>query len=147
MAKLPDGKASMTLSIRLLRIDRTVDQAFRPDHGLEEKEADGARLFVLQSDPVPPSWQSFVGEFSRHPLDRLSTQNCGALLFMEITTDDPEPVTRTMAIAFGSAFHALDPNAFERSFGLRVALNSMPRANLRNLDVATLDATTMQKRI
>jgi uncharacterized protein (TIGR04141 family) len=43
--------------------------------------------------------------------------------------------------------HSLDPDALERSFGLKVVLNAVARSNLRSLDIATLDATTFQKRI
>jgi uncharacterized protein (TIGR04141 family) len=52
-----------------------------------------------------------------------------------------------MALTFGTGHHALDPDAFERGFGLRVVLNSVTRSNLRSLDVATLDATTFLRRI
>lgn len=147
MTKKLDGKTAMTLSIRLLRQGKKVDDALRDDHGLQERPAEGARLFVQQTSPEPPSWFSFIGEFSAAPLAQLQNMSCGAVVFVFVTSDPPNPVTRSMALTFGSAWHALDPNAFERNFGLRVALNSTPRANLKGLDVATLDATTMQRRV
>jgi uncharacterized protein (TIGR04141 family) len=52
-----------------------------------------------------------------------------------------------MALTFGTGHHALNPDAFERGFGLRVVLNSVARSSLRNLDFATLDATTFLRRI
>jgi hypothetical protein len=70
--KLPDGKTAMTLSLRLLRQGKTVEEAVRTDHGLEEVEADGARLFVEPSPAVPPTWFSFVRQFSVTPLARCS---------------------------------------------------------------------------
>jgi uncharacterized protein (TIGR04141 family) len=54
---------------------------------------------------------------------------------------------KTVALAFGTGHHSLNPDAFERNFGLRVVLNSVSRSSLRSLDVAILDATTFQKRI
>ena len=54
---------------------------------------------------------------------------------------------RTFALTFGSGHHALDPDAFVRNFGLKVTLNSVARSALKNLDIATLDSTTIQKRI
>lgn len=137
----------MTLSLRLVRQGKSVGDTLRPSHGLQEVEAQGARLFVEQTPAAPPTWFSFISQFSLQPLTPLQSMSCGAVLFMDVTTDGPNAVTRTMALAFGGAWHALDPNSFERSFGLKVALNSISRVNLRNLDVATLDATTMQKRI
>jgi len=146
MAKLPDDKTSMALSLRLLRKGKTVADALREGHGLEEVPAKGAQLFVEQNPATPPAWFRFVGEFAEEPIARLENKSCAAVLFLEIQPDDAKAQSRTMALAFGSGFHSLDLNAFERNFGLRVALNAIPRANLRNLDVATLDATTFQKR-
>jgi hypothetical protein len=40
------GVNSMTLSIRLLREGRTIDDALREDQELEEMEAEAGRLFV-----------------------------------------------------------------------------------------------------
>jgi uncharacterized protein (TIGR04141 family) len=147
MASKPDGKTAMSLSLRLLRPGKAIEDALRPDHGLDEVPAEGVRLFVEQSIATPPTWLSFVSEFSAGPLEKLENKSCGAVLFLNVTTDGSKPIRRTMTLAFGDAWHSLNPNSFERSFGLRVALNSMPRANLRSLDVATLDATTFQKRI
>ena len=50
-------------------------------------------------------------------------------------------------MSFGTGHHSLEPDSFERNFGLRVVLNAVARSNLRSVDVATLDATTFQKRI
>src|SRR4051812_13258758 len=125
MARKPDGKVAMSLSLRLLRQGKTIKDALRLDHGLDEVPAEGARLFVEQSIATSPTWFSFVSEFSVDPLEKLENKSCGAVLFLNVTTDGPKPITRTMALTFGDAWHSLDPNSFERSFGLRVALNSM----------------------
>jgi len=61
--------------------------------------------------------------------------------------DVPGAAKRTMAVTFGTAHLSLDPDVFERGFGLRVVLNSVARSSLRSLDIATLDATTFLKRI
>jgi hypothetical protein len=52
MARKPDGKAAMMLSIRLLRAGKTVEDALRENHGLDERPAEGARLFALFSRRV-----------------------------------------------------------------------------------------------
>lgn len=54
---------------------------------------------------------------------------------------------RMLAVCFGHAHIALNDDAFERQFGLRVTLNSVPRSSLRTLDLATPDAVTFQKRV
>ena len=48
---------------------------------------------------------------------------------------------------FGHVHIALNDDAFERQFGLKVTLNTVLRGNLRTLDLATPDAVTFQKRV
>src|SRR2546422_486723 len=118
-----------------------------PEHELDEVEAPDGRLFVGQAPATPPSWAAVVGQFARTGLPRLVGQSCGAVLFLSITTDETPSTTRTVALSFGTAHHALDLDCFERGFGLRVVLNSVARSNLRSLDIATLDATNFLRRI
>lgn len=146
MATLITDKSAISLSIRLLRTTSTVDTALREGHGMEEVGAKNGRLFVQQTPPTPPGWMKFINDFAAEPIDRMENKSTSAVLFLEVPEPLPSTAKRTMALSFGGGFHALDPDAFERNFGLRVALNAIPRANLRNLDVATLDATTFQKR-
>jgi len=97
---------------------------------------------------LPPTWFDFVSGFATGGLGRrLVNQSCAAVLFLKVVPDDKRSATRIMALTFGTGHHSLDPDAFERSFGLKVVLNSVARSNLRSLDIATLDATTFQKRI
>ena len=137
----------MSLSVRLLRIGRTIDDLLRDDHELEERPSEAGRLFVGQAPALPPTWFDFVSGFATGGLGRLVNQSCAAVLFLEVVSDDKRSATRIMALTFGTGHHSLDPDAFERSFGLKVVLNSVARSNLRSLDIATLDATTFQKRI
>jgi hypothetical protein len=143
---LKDNK-SMSLSVRLLRIGRTIDESLRDDHELEERPSEAGRLFVGQAPALPPTWFDFVSGFATGGLGRLVNQSCAAVLFLEVVSDDKRSAKRIMALSFGTGHHSLDPDACERSFGLKVVLNSVARSNLRSLDIATLDATTFQKRI
>src|SRR5579863_9703514 len=68
------------------------------------------------------------------------TSGAGAVLFV--------PVKDGMAaVCFGHVHIALNDDAFERQFGLKVTLNTVPRGQLRTLDLATPDAVTFQKRV
>ena len=138
---------SMSLSLRLLKLGRTVDEAFRDESDMAEIDAEIGRLFTGQGPAVPPSWNSFIGQFARGAEPRLRNQSCGAVFFLEVADDRTPKLKRTMALSFGTGHHALDPDAFERGFGLRVVLNAVTRKNLRGIDVATLDATTFLKRV
>lgn len=138
---------SVTVSIRLLRSGIAVEDAIRDGAPLTEQAATGGRLFTGQSRGEPPDWVSFVGDYATDGDLKLESKSCGAVLFLDVAPDDPPITTRTFAVAFGSAHHSLIPEAFERNFGLKVTLNSVARRDLRNLDVATLESTSFQKRI
>jgi uncharacterized protein (TIGR04141 family) len=137
----------MGLSVRLLRQESTVEKALRDDHELEEKAAEVGRLFIGQAPALPPSWFEFIRQFATDSLPKLVNQSCAAVLFLDVTLEGRPRVKRTMAVSFGTGHHALNPDAVERGFGLRVVLNAVARSGLRSLDVATLDATTFLKRI
>ena len=133
-----------SLTIRLLRADKTIDKAIREETAFREVESDVGRLFVGQTLGVPPSWAGFIGSAASGtaPL-QLETKSCGAILFLTVRLGRAR---RICALTFGTGHLALDPDAFERSFGLRVALNAIARTHLRTVDVANLEATVIQRR-
>lgn len=141
---MADQAKTMTLSLRLLRAGLGSANALRVDSTLEPVESTFGELFVGQSQAHPPSWLSFVNHYAAAP-QKLYSQSCAAVLFLAVTLK--KTGTRTFAICFGTGHHALDPDALERNFGLKVVLNSVKRGKLRTLDTAMLDATTMQKRV
>jgi uncharacterized protein (TIGR04141 family) len=141
-----DSRA-MSLSVRLLRQNRSVETALRKDHQLTEVDAENGRLFIGQGPVIPPTWLPFVEQFATGPALRLRSRSCGAVVFLSVQSETKPPITRTMALSFGTGHHALDGDAVERGFGLRVVLNAVARSNLRGIDVATLDATTFLRRV
>ena len=138
-----------TLNIRLLRSTRTIEQAFSKnfapdaDRALTERAwvpIEGARLFVGQIYSNAPPWRTFIETGAADLPEDMFSGGAGAIIFVPVGK-------RTMAISFGHGHIALDLDAFERQFGLKVTLNAVPRNNLRSLDLATPDAVTFQKRI
>lgn len=134
-----------SVTVRLIRSDKTVSEAMRSTSDYREEPSSLGRLFVGQSPSHSPPWASFIraaagGAF---PLE-LENKSCGAILF--ISTSPKRGVKRTFAFTFGTGQLALDPDAIERSFGLKVVLNTVVRSRLRTLDVASLDATVIQRR-
>ena len=152
MAKMKKNKGangdlkSMTLTLRLLRQNFDVDDALRDSHGLNEIDSAVGRLFVGQSAPTDPTWSSFVSEFAEKKPLKLGNMHSSAVLFLEINPGKKKD-ERIIALSFGGGHHSLNADAFERSFGLKVTLNSVARGDLRSLDTATLDSTSFQKRI
>ena len=141
---LSGGVETRTISLRLLRKDRTIEDAVRATAKLKEQPTTSGRLYYSQSDDATPSWLGLVNQFAEIPL-MLANKSCAAVLFLDVASGSG--TTRTFALAFGGGHLTLHADAFERNFGLKVALNSIARANLKNLDMATLEATSFQKRV
>lgn len=137
-------------TVRLLRSECAADEALKEEYvsgarlnrltrsawpGIE-----GAELLVGQIFTSRPGWISFVEEQAGTQSDNLIASGAGGVLFLPV--DD-----RIFAVCFGYIHMALEDEAFERQFGLKVTLNSVPRDGLRTLDLATPDAVTFQKRV
>lgn len=146
---MPKRKSTRTLNVRLLRTTRTPETAFSPSFAIGEARAleqrpwdgvDGASLFIGQVYANPPGWADFLAEGSADLPTDMITSGAGAVLFLPVKD-------RTVAVCFGHVHLALNDDAFERQFGLKVTLNTVPRGNIRTLDLATPDAVTFQKRV
>ncbi|VVP88420.1 hypothetical protein PS941_01440 [Pseudomonas fluorescens] len=148
--QVPNPEKVRTLSVRLLREDCTASASIKPEYAPEGRRntlsqsewpgVEGAQLYIGQIYSSRPSWVSFVEEQVGAQSDRLLASGAGAVVFLPVGA-------RTMAICFGHIHLALQDDAFERQFGLKVTLNSVPRDGLRTLDLATPDAVTFQKRV
>lgn len=146
---MPKGKPTRTLTVRLLREGRTPVNAFTENFAADGERSltqrswegvEGASLFIGQIYSNPPGWVSFLEELSADlPADMFSS-GAGAALFLPVGD-------RTAVICFGHIHMALNDDAFERQFGLKVSLNAVPRDQLRTLDLATPDAVTFQRRV
>lgn len=149
-AALPKLEKVRTLSIRLLRSECAADEALKEEYvsgGRRNRLTrsawpgiEGAEFLVGQIFTSRPGWISFVEEQAGTQPDNLIASGAGGVLFLPV--DD-----RIFAVCFGHIHMALEDEAFERQFGLKVTLNSVPRDGLRTLDLATPDAVTFQKRV
>ncbi|WDM57718.1 TIGR04141 family sporadically distributed protein [Pseudomonas sp. NEEL19] len=147
---MPKLEKVRTLSIRLLRSECAADEALKEEYvsgGRRNRLTrsawpgiEGAELLVGQIFTSRPGWISFVEEQAGTQPDNLIASGAGGVLFLPV--DD-----RIFAVCFGHIHIALEDEAFERQFGLKVTLNSVPRDGLRTLDLATPDAVTFQKRV
>ena len=146
---MPRPKSIKTLNVRLLRKGWAPDAAFSPSflvgqpRTLAQRPWDGvngAALFIGQIYSNAPTWADFLAKGSADLPTDMITSGAGAVLFLPVEG-------RTVAVCFGHVHLALNDDAFERQFGLKVTLNTVPRGNLRTLDLATPDAVTFQKRV
>ncbi len=147
---MPNPEKVRTLSVRLLRSEFGTDEALKEEYAAGGQRnrlirsdwtgIDGAEFFIGQIFTSRPGWISFVEEQAGAQPDNLIASGAGAVLFLPVND-------RIFAICFGHIHMALEDEAFERQFGLKVTLNSVPRDGLRTLDLATPDAVTFQKRV
>lgn len=138
-----------SLNVRLLRkgkkISDAISERFLPgkEEGLNERSwpsVPEAKLYVGQIYKNEPTWVKALIEGSIDIPENMFSSGAGAVIFIPIKR-------RTVAICFGHIHLALNDDVFERQFGLKVTLNTVPRDGLRTLDTATPDAVTFQKRI
>ncbi|API61057.1 hypothetical protein BSL82_09160 [Tardibacter chloracetimidivorans] len=122
----------------------TVDTALKADHDLEPLESSQGTLLIGQSVANPPTWTNVLAHYSPEVRARLRTQSCSAVLLVEVGSGKGK---RLFALCFGQGHHAIEDDAIQRGFGLRVVLNSVSRSQLRTLDSASLDTTVMQRRV
>lgn len=143
MTGKPDAIGSVT--VRLLRSDKTIEDTMRAGSGFREEPAEIGRLFVGQNRGGVPGWATFLRSAAGPAANiDLKSQSCGAAWFIDVIR--PAKPTRILVITFGTGHLALEPESIERSFGLKVVLNTVARSQLRTLDVASLDATVIQRR-
>lgn len=140
MSKIP----TVGLALRLLRKGISTETALKEDHGLEVVESTAGTLLIGQGFASPPAWTSFLAHYNADVRARLKTQSCSAVLLIEAGKGADK---RLFALCFGQGHHAIDDDAVQRGFGLRVVLNSISRGQLRTLDSASLDTTVMQRRV
>lgn len=138
---------TLTLSIRLLRKKWNITNSLRKESQLERVEANEGQIYIAQTPESAPKWLNIINEFSAAGDIQLENKSCSAIIFIEVQPDDRRQTSRTFALTFGTGHHALEHDAFVRGFGLKVALNSISRSALKNIDTATLDSTTIQRRI
>lgn len=142
-------KTTKTLTLRLLRETKKISDAFTEAYAEETskeltkkpwQKIEGAWLYTGQIYSNPPGWLSFIDSEKSLIDERLHSGGAGAVIFIPIGN-------RYVAVCFGHIHIALEDDAFERQFGLKVALNSIPSHQIRSLDIATPDAVTFQKRV
>lgn len=143
------AKKMQTLTFRLLRKGRAPKKAISPtfaDDGEKPLTSEpwppieGGEVFFGQIYRKPPVWADFISTGLERALDGMMTGGAGAVIFVPVKD-------RYVAVCFGQIHMALNDDAFERQFGLKVTLNSVPGSSIRSLDLATPDAVTFQKRV
>lgn len=124
------------LSLYLMKRGTSIEQTIRDlsgvsKHSLLNAEAPGT-LFVKTSHSQVPWWVDFLNPLAADDIRAPSSRTTSAVLSLSLDTDDEE--SRTVCYTFGHGRHLLDQYKIDRSFGLRVALNTVDPEKLRGLD-------------
>ena len=97
------------------------------------------KLYIRGQPPRPPKWQSFIKPHIQGDLGQLFNANTAAVLIIAVKK-------RRFAFTFGYGRSLLNPEAWERDFGLKVVLNRVDPESLRSIDCRTFEELTLQTR-
>jgi uncharacterized protein (TIGR04141 family) len=86
-----------------------------------------------------PKWLDFLSPQIAEEIPALQNSTTSAVLFVEAAG-------RLFALAFGYGRSLLDPDSYERDFGLRVVLNTVDPEALRSIDVRNVEELTVTTR-
>lgn len=143
--KMPRGIRKRGITFYLLKPDiREFDQAIsRADelnqYDLSDRVPYEAKLYVKRPLQNPPWWVDFLSQ-GAPKLGNLFNANCSAAILLRSSG-------RIFAITFGYGRNLLVLDAFEREFGLRVALNTVDPETLRSVDARTFEELTVMTRV
>jgi uncharacterized protein (TIGR04141 family) len=103
---------------------------FRKDKKVLSTEKDGVFVFYTNSKKYTPEWANYLSEnfdITTTPFNNSSSQ---AVIVLEIDE-------RLMAIPLGMGIYLLDMTKTDYNFGLKTALNCIPKAEIRQIDTTT----------
>ncbi len=94
---------------------------------LKHKEEDGCTLYYKSSGSNSPNWADFIiGNFQ---LGSNPFRNSSSYAVVVIKVEN-----RHFAIPFGMGVHLMDLSKIEYNFGLKTAINAIPKSEIRQLD-------------
>ena len=136
------------LSLYLMKKGTSVDQAIRDPskvekHELSDSALEGA-LFVKTNPSSVPWWVEFLDPLSVDNLVAPASRSTSAVLSLRLRNGRQ---SNTVCFTFGHGRHLLDPNRVDRSFGLRVALNTVDPLKLRGFDARRQDDIVVNSRV
>lgn len=140
---MADDSPTRTVSVYLLRkhVKGAADALNVEPTALSNHAIRGlkdATLYVSKSPSRPPKWADIFADSADPPLG-LKRPTFGAVLIVKASK-------RLFALTFGSGRHLLEYGAYERNFGLRVALNLVNPDQIRSAQSRTFVDTALQVR-
>lgn len=94
---------------------------------LRSEEKDGCTLYYKASGGNSPDWSDFVVDSFQLNSNPFRNSSSYAVVVIKIEN-------RYFAIPFGMGIHLIDTTKIEYNFGLRTAINAIPKNEIRQLD-------------
>ncbi len=137
------------LSLYLMKEGTLVDETISVPskvkrYNLSDATLDGA-LFLKSKSGDTPWWIDFLSPISEGDIYAKSSRTTSAVLALSIARKNSD--SRTLCFTFGHGRHLLNRNKIERSFGLKVALNSIDPEKLRSFDTRRQNDIVVNSRI
>lgn len=136
--------ASIQLSLRLCKSGSSLSAVVASFDAMASYKAGDGFVLISQRDEEVPEWLPVLRKESLSAIPDLHTMSCGAAYILEVQYKSK---TYIVVYTFGTAHHRIDEDLFEPRFGLRIALNLIESNKLRNMDVASLDSSTLKTRM
>lgn len=112
---------------------------FKDLEALEIAESDDKFLYYKKSYPHPPDWDGFVRKYFEVGQEVFRNSSSYAVLVLKLED-------RFFAIPFGMGSHLINLAKIEYNFGLKIAINNIPKSDLRQIDTTTPEASSQKTR-
>lgn len=103
---------------------------FKKGKHLTLKESDDTFLYYIKSKKTIPDWAHFVDENFATTTTPFNNSSSYAVLVLKIEE-------RFLAIPFGMGIHLMEMTKTDYNFGLKTAINCIPKAQIRQIDTTT----------
>ena len=113
------------------------DQMFKDATLLKKTSDHGFTVYYKDSVPQPPKWLAFLA--SHFKVEEKSFANSSAQAVIVVKVDE-----RFLAVPLGMGVHLLNMAKIEYNFGLKVAINCIPKDELRQMDLTTPEASSQK---
>jgi len=130
---------SIKPTIYLMKSDvADTDAIFKEADNLQKTTNGDFSLYYKASPIHPPKWAGFIqSHFTTVPDNIFKNASAYAVIVLKESG-------RFFAIPFGMGSHLIDMAKIEYNFGLKVAINSIPKDELRQLDLTTPEANSQK---
>jgi uncharacterized protein (TIGR04141 family) len=140
---MADEPKSMPMTVRQLRSTFTLNDALKPSAAELTREpwqgVDSAEAFYGRAFRAPVKWGKFFEEGVSTAPDLFNEAAVG-FIYLPLGS-------ASYVVSFGPAQNYLNEDAFVRSFGLKVVLNSVHESLLRGMDLNTPEELSKQRRV